>query len=67
MKYIIFLLFLIGLNFIIIGYYKELYKNRQKIVYKYLPTNSLDLFYQNNNSKYFEYLFNKDNIQVISN
>ena len=56
MKSIILLLFLIAINFIIIGYFKEYYSNKQKIVYKYLPGNSLDKFYKSNSeilSSYF--------------
>ena len=47
MKSIILLLFLIAVNFIIIGYFKEYYSNKQKIVYKYLPGKPLDKYYEN--------------------
>ena len=63
MKSIILLLFLIAINFIIIGYYKEYYSNKQKIVYKYLPSNSLDKYY-NDNSEILASYFNQKPLTI---
>ena len=65
MKSIILLLFLIAINFIIIGYFKEYYSNKQKIVYKYLPGNSLDKYYENNSEILASY-FKEDQLLASS-
>ncbi len=67
MKSIIILLFIIGIMFITIGYYKEESKKKssEKIVYRYVPVNSLDAYYDSHtNFDTFNSLFSHKNILI---
>ena len=62
MKSFILFFFISGLILIIMGYYKDIIDNntKEKIVYKYIPTNSLDTFYDNESKQaVFNNLFQK--------